>query len=112
MLDPSADNTDVYAFTADDAPNALTVVANWIPGRFRQTDRTSSGSTIERGTTSTSTTPATAGGHPLPVQFKTSVKNPNSFLYAGPGTQDFNDPGLNISSATSWFGRRSRRTAR
>ena len=31
-LDPTADNTDVYAFTAKDAPGALTVVANWIPG--------------------------------------------------------------------------------
>src|SRR5919201_5567889 len=30
-LDPTADNTDVYAFTAPDAPNDLTVVANWIP---------------------------------------------------------------------------------
>ncbi len=32
MLDPTADNTDTYAFTAKDAPNALTVVANWVPG--------------------------------------------------------------------------------
>ena len=32
MLDPSADNTDTYAFTAKDAPDALTVVANWVPG--------------------------------------------------------------------------------
>jgi hypothetical protein len=31
MLDPSADNTDVYAFTAPDAPGSLTVVADWIP---------------------------------------------------------------------------------
>src|SRR3954452_23545102 len=30
-LDPTADNTDVYAYTADDAPGKLTVVANWIP---------------------------------------------------------------------------------
>jgi hypothetical protein len=29
--DPTADDTDVYAFTADDAPGSLTVVANWIP---------------------------------------------------------------------------------
>ena len=29
--DPTADNTDVYAFTAPDAPGSLTVVANWIP---------------------------------------------------------------------------------
>ena len=31
LTDPTADNTDVYAFTAKDAPGSLTVVANWIP---------------------------------------------------------------------------------
>jgi hypothetical protein len=31
MLDPSADNTDLYAFTAPGAPDRLTIVANWIP---------------------------------------------------------------------------------
>jgi hypothetical protein len=31
LKDPTADNTDVWAFTAPDAPGALTVVANWIP---------------------------------------------------------------------------------
>src|SRR5919106_786505 len=31
LADPTADNTDVYAFTAKDAPGSLTVVANWIP---------------------------------------------------------------------------------
>ena len=30
--DPSADNTDLYAFRSKDAPNALTVIANWNPG--------------------------------------------------------------------------------
>ena len=29
--DPTADDTDVYAFTAKDAPGMLTVVANWVP---------------------------------------------------------------------------------
>jgi hypothetical protein len=29
--DPTADNTDVFAFTAKEAPGALTVVANWVP---------------------------------------------------------------------------------
>jgi hypothetical protein len=29
--DPSADTTDLYAFRSADAPDALTVVANWIP---------------------------------------------------------------------------------
>jgi hypothetical protein len=30
--DPTADNTDLYAFRALDAPNALTIISNWIPG--------------------------------------------------------------------------------
>ena len=30
-LDPTADDTDVYAFTAAERPGALTVVANWLP---------------------------------------------------------------------------------
>lgn len=29
--DPTADDTDVFAFTAKDAPGALTVVADWVP---------------------------------------------------------------------------------
>ncbi|MEJ7894263.1 MAG: DUF4331 domain-containing protein [Solirubrobacteraceae bacterium] len=29
--DPTADDTDVYAFTAAEAPGSLTVVANWLP---------------------------------------------------------------------------------
>ena len=29
--DPTADDTDVYAYTAKDAPDSLTVAANWIP---------------------------------------------------------------------------------
>ena len=30
-VDPTGDDTDVYAFTAKDAPGSLTVVANWVP---------------------------------------------------------------------------------
>src|SRR6476660_7094539 len=30
--DPTADNTDLYAFRSPDKPNTLTIVANWIPG--------------------------------------------------------------------------------
>ena len=29
--DPSADNTDVYAFVSPDAPTTATLIANWIP---------------------------------------------------------------------------------
>jgi Domain of unknown function (DUF4331) len=30
--DPTADNTDLYAFRSPDKPNTLTVISNWIPG--------------------------------------------------------------------------------
>ena len=30
--DPTADNTDLYAFRSPDRPNTLTIAANWIPG--------------------------------------------------------------------------------
>ena len=30
-LDPSADNTDVYAFVSPDRPDTVTIVANYIP---------------------------------------------------------------------------------
>ena len=31
MLDPSADNTDVYAFSTQDVPGKLTAATNWVP---------------------------------------------------------------------------------
>jgi hypothetical protein len=32
--DPLADNTDLYAFRSPDAPNTITLIANYIPGEF------------------------------------------------------------------------------
>jgi uncharacterized protein DUF4331 len=96
-LDPAADNTDVYAFTAKDKPSALTIAADWIPGQvpangpnfFRFDDRARYYVNIDN------TGDGVADIKYL-WKFKTQVRNPNSFLYAGPGTQDFNDPGLNV----------------
>jgi hypothetical protein len=96
-LDPAADNTDVYAYTAKDAPHALTIAANWIPGQvpangpnfFRFDDRARYYVNVDN------TGDGVADLRYL-FKFKTKVRNPNSFLYAGPGTQDFNDPGLNV----------------
>ena len=96
MLDPSADNTDVYAFTAADAPDALTVVSNWIPGQvpangpnfFRFDDRARYYIKVDSN-----------GDGKADVdyqfQFDTEVANPNSFLNAGPGAMDYGD--LNLS---------------
>ena len=85
MLDPSADDTDVYAFTADDAPGALTVVANWIPFEdgaggpnfYRFDDRADYYVNVDN----------TGDGKydvRYKFEFKTNYRNKNSFLYALP----------------------------
>jgi hypothetical protein len=96
-LDPSADNTDTYAWTAKDAPGALTVAANWIPGQvpangpnfFGWDDRARYYIHIDN----------TGDGRPdvsYRFKFKTTVKNKESFLYALPGASGYNDPKLNV----------------
>ena len=97
MLDPSADNTDVYAWTAPGAEGAITIASNWIPGQvpangpnfFRFDDRARYYNNIDNN-----------GDGVADIKYRftfdTRLGNPNSFLYAGPGTQDFNDPKLNV----------------
>jgi hypothetical protein len=97
MLDPSADDTDLYAFTAKDAPGSLTIVGNWIPGQnpangpnfFRFDDRARYYLNVDN----------TGDGRrdiAYRFQFTTSVRNPNSFLYALPGAGGYGDPKLNV----------------
>jgi len=96
-LDPTADDTDVYAFTANDAPGSLTVVANWIPFEdpaggpnfYRFDDRASYYINIDN---------TGDGVYDVRYRFKfhTKVRNPNSFLYALPGVSSIDDPKLNI----------------
>jgi hypothetical protein len=95
--DPTADDTDVYAFTADDAPGQLTVVANWIPFEdpaggpnfynfdpkahyYVNIDNTGDGVADLR----------------YEFAFKTKVVNPNSFAAATPTVDSLNDPNLNV----------------
>ena len=96
-LDPSADNTDTYAWTAADAPGALTVAANWIPGEVPANgpnfhsfdDRARYYIHIDN----------TGDGRPdvsYRYSFKTKVRNKNSFLYALPGASGFGDKKLNV----------------
>jgi hypothetical protein len=96
-LDPSADNTDTYAWTAKDTPGALTVAANWIPGEvpangpnfFGWDDRARYYINIDN----------TGDGRPdirYRYQFKTTIRNKNSFLYALPGASGYGDPKLNV----------------
>jgi hypothetical protein len=96
-LDPTADNTDTYAWTAKDAPGALTVAANWIPGQvpangpnfFGWDDRARYYIHIDN----------TGDGRPdvsYRYQFKTKVRNKESFLYALPGASGYGDSKLNV----------------
>jgi hypothetical protein len=97
MLDPSADNTDVYAWTAPGAEGALTLASDWIPGEvpangpnfFRFDDRARYYNNIDNN-----------GDGVADIRYRftfdTEIRNPNSFLYAGPGTTGFEDPKLNL----------------
>ncbi len=96
-LDPTGDDTDVYAFTADDAPGSLTVVANWIPFEdpaggpnfYRFDDRAAYYVNVDN----------TGDGRPdvrYRVKFHTRTRNKDSFLYALPGVRSISDPKLNV----------------
>jgi hypothetical protein len=95
MLDPSADNTDVYAWTADDAPNAITIASDWIPGQvpangpnfFRFDDRARYYVNIDNNGDG-------VADIRYRYEFDTNVRNPNSFLYAGPGTTSYDQLNL------------------
>jgi Domain of unknown function (DUF4331) len=96
-IDPTADDTDVYAFTAKDAPGSLTMVANWIPFEdpaggpnfYRFDDRARYYINVDN-----------TGDGRYDVRyrftFKTTYRNRKSFLYALPGVQSINDPKLQV----------------
>src|SRR5262249_7034270 len=96
-LDPTADNPDVYAFTAPDASTARTVVATWIPCEdpgggpnfYRFDDRARYWINIDN-----------TGDGVYDVRylfrFKTHYLNKNSFLYALPGVSSITDPKLQV----------------
>jgi hypothetical protein len=97
MLDPTADNTDTYAFTARDAPGALTIAAAWIPFEdpaggpnfYRFDDRARYYTNIDND-----------GDGVFDIRylflFETHVRNRESFLYAAPQVTSFDDPELNV----------------
>ena len=93
-LDPTADNTDVYAFTAKDAPGALTVVANWIPGEvpangpnfFRFDDRARYYVHLDN---------TGDGRQDVSYRFEFDSRvNPDSYLQAFPGVESIGDSRL------------------
>src|SRR5215212_6504457 len=97
LADPTADNTDVYAFTAPDAPHSLTVVANWIPLEdpaggpyFGKLDPRA------RYYVKIDNTGDGREDVAYRWQFKQRFRKPGSFLYAAPTVDSVDDPDLNF----------------
>ena len=97
LKDPTADNTDVWAFTAPDAPSSLTVVANWIPladpaggPNFYPLDENA------RYYVKVDNTGDGYEDVAYRWDFDTKFRNPNSFLYAAPTVDSIKDPDLNL----------------
>ena len=96
-IDPTGDDTDLYAFTAPDKQHSLTIVGNWIPFEdpsggpnfYRFDDRAAYYLNVDN-----------TGDGVYDVRyrfrFKTEVRNPESFLYALPGVSSISDPKLNV----------------
>ena len=95
--DPSADNTDVYAFVSPDAAHTVTLIANYIPfedpaggPNYYRFDPTAlyelkvdnNGDADEDVT--------------YQFRFKTTVSNPNTFLYNTNQVTSPTDPDLNV----------------
>src|SRR3954471_18346234 len=95
--DPTADDTDVYAFSANNAPGSLTIVANWIPledpaggpnffnfdpkaNYYVNVDNTGDGRYDIR----------------YEFKFKTHIRNRNSFAAALPPVNHLTDKNLNV----------------
>ncbi|MFL5850609.1 MAG: DUF4331 domain-containing protein [Solirubrobacteraceae bacterium] len=101
-LDPTGDDTDVYAFKAPDAPNSLTLVANWIPFEdpaggpnfYRFDDRATYYLNVDN-------TGDGAYDIRYRFRFRTSVGDPNSFLYAAPTVDSIDSPNLNVKQRYS-----------
>ena len=97
MLDPSADNTDVYAFTAKDAPGSLTVVANWIPLE-EPAGGPYFGKLDPRARYYVKIDNTGDGREDVAYrwEFKNRFRNPESFLYAAPTVTSVDDPDINF----------------
>ncbi len=97
LADPTADNTDLYAFTAPDAPNHLTIVANWIP--FEDPSSGPYFGKLDPKAHYYVKIDNTGDGREDVAyrwQFSQRFRNPNSFLYAAPTVDSVDDPDINF----------------
>jgi hypothetical protein len=95
--DPTADNTDLYAFTAPDAPGSLTIVSNWIP--FEDPSGGPYFGKLDPKARYYVKIDNTGDGREDVAyrwQFKSKFRKPDSFLYAAPTVDSVDDPDINF----------------
>jgi hypothetical protein len=95
--DPTADNTDLYAYTAQDAPGSLTIVSNWIP--FEDPSGGPYFGKLDPKARYYVKIDNTGDGREDVAyrwQFKQKFRNPKSFLYAAPTVDSVDDPDINF----------------
>jgi hypothetical protein len=95
--DPLADNTDTYAFVSPDAPDTVTLIANWIPleapgggpNFYKFGDDVLYRINVDND--------GDAGDDIVyEFRFKTRIQNRNTFLYNTGPIASLNDPNFNI----------------
>lgn len=95
--DPAADHTDVYAFVSPDNPNTVTLIANVWPF----SDPASGPNFVNFGDDVQYDIKIDNNGDNLPDityrwQFKTNIRNPNTFLYNTGPIKSLTDPNWNL----------------
>jgi hypothetical protein len=96
-IDPTADDTDVYAFTAPEAQHSLTVVANWVP--FEDPAGGPNFYKFDPKARYYINIDNNGDGKPdvrYRFRFRDHLRNPNSFLYAAPTVDSIDSPNLNV----------------
>src|SRR5918994_4184597 len=97
-IDPTGDSTDTYAFTAEDAPDTLTIAADWVPFEdpaggpnfYKFDDNAHYYLNIDN------TGDGVADIRYL-FDFDTEVRNPDAFLYRlGKPIESADSPNLNV----------------
>jgi hypothetical protein len=100
--DPTADNTDLYAFVSPDRPNTVTIVANYIP--FEEPAGGPNFSNFDPNALYEIHVDNNGDGRDdvtYQFRFDTEISNPNTFLYnTGPITS-LSDPNWNVKQTYS-----------
>jgi hypothetical protein len=100
--DPAADLTDVYAFVSADRPDFVTLIMNAIPYE----DPMGGPNYYQFDPKVRYVMHIAQAGHNLAdinyvVEFQTTVKNPNTFLYQTGPYAKFGDPNLNVQQTAT-----------